>query len=761
MNVLLVGSGGREHALAWKLAQSPRLSALWTTPGNPGTGQVSNNVSIAVDDVSGLVGFAQSHAIDLAVIGPEAALEVGLADALSAAGIAVFGPTQAAARIETSKTFAKQFMQRHGIPTARFAVFDQPEPAIEYLDCLDYPVVIKASGLAAGKGVIIPGNIEEAKIAVKNMLVGRAFGKAGEQIVIEERLQGEEISQLAFCDGYTLALMPAAQDHKRLLDDDRGPNTGGMGAYAPAPLCPPVLQAEILERIMQPAIDGLREEGMPFIGVLYAGVILTEQGIQVLEFNARFGDPETQAIIPLLKTDLLEIILACTRGELKHITLDWQDGSAVCVVMTSANYPVKSALPTPIHGLDGLPPNCLAFHAGTSFSHGKILASGGRVLGVTGLAASLAKAADAAYEGVKQIYFEGSHYRKDIAHAALNRGCSKYKSAGVDIDAGNRAVEMISQSVKSTYNQRVLAGIGAFGGLFDAAGLLEMSAPVLVASTDGVGTKVMLAAGEQRYRGLGIDIVNHCINDILVQGAKPLFFLDYFAAPQLKPEILAEIVAGMAEACRSTGCVLLGGETAEMPGVYLPDEFDIAGTIVGVVEHSRILPRGNISAGDRLIGLRSSGFHTNGYSLLRKLFEGDDLKQPLGESSETLSDALLTPHRSYLDLIMPLLNSPESPVKGLIHITGGGFVENIPRILPINCGAIIQLGSWEIPQVFRLAQMRGQITDAEMYRVFNMGIGMMIVASARDVPKVQAAIPESTWVIGEIVEDNQHQVRLV
>ncbi len=761
MNVLLVGSGGREHALAWKLAQSPRLTTLWIAPGNPGTALVGKNVPIPVTDVLRLVEFARGNAIDLVVIGPEAALEVGLADAMSAAGIAVFGPSQAAARIETSKTFAKQFMQRHNIPTARFAVFDELDAAQQYLDRGDYPVVIKASGLAAGKGVIIPSSMEEAHAALREMLVAHAFGRAGDQVVIEERLQGEEVSLLAFCDGKTLVGMPPAQDHKRLLDADRGPNTGGMGAYAPAPLCPPQLQKQILNEIMQPTIDGLRSEGMPFIGVLYAGVILTPQGPQVLEFNARFGDPETQAIIPLLSSDLLEILFACTRQELARTLIQWREGSAVCVVMSSAGYPVKSSPPAVIHGLDALPVNSPVFHAGTSEKDGAILASGGRVLGVTGLAADLTQAVEAAYRGVAQIHFEGAHYRKDIAHAALSTGGSAYKKAGVDIDAGNRAVNLIRQAVKSTYNASVLAEIGSFGGLFDAGALAGMKAPVLVASTDGVGTKIKLAAALGRYRGVGMDIVNHCINDILVQGARPLFFLDYFAASQLRPEILADIVAGMAEACRAAGCVLLGGETAEMPGVYRDNECDIAGTIVGVVERSRILPKNDICAGDRLIGLASNGPHTNGYSLLRKIFEGEDLNQLVPGTNQTLADAFMAPHRSYLDWLAPIIETPNSPIKGLAHITGGGFIENIPRILPRNMGAQIRSGAWDIPSLFRWVQDRGQIADMEMVRVFNMGIGMVMVAAEKDTAALQAAIPEATFVVGEIVEDAQQRVRLV
>ncbi len=293
---------------------------------------------------------------------------------------------------------------------------------------------------------------------------------------------------------------------------------------------------------------------------------------------------------------------------------------------------------------------------------------------------------------------------------------SQYAESGVNIDAGNRAVELMKESVRGTYNDSVLAGIGSFGGLFDASAIKQMDHPVLVASTDGVGTKVKLAASVGRYRGIGHDIVNHCINDILVQGAKPLFFMDYFATSKLDPEQTAEVVTGIAEACKEAGMALLGGETAEMPGVYQPNEFDVAGTIVGVVERAAILPRPTIQAGDVLIGFQSSGPHTNGYSLIRKVFENTSL-------DDSLADALLAPHRSYFNLLFPHL----SKVKALAHITGGGFIENIPRVLPENLNALIHLNSWQVSPLWSLIQQKGNISTEEMYRVFNMGIGMVAI----------------------------------
>src|SRR5688572_2118772 len=324
---------------------------------------------------------------------------------------------------------------------------------------------------------------------------------------------------------------------------------------------------------------------------------------------------------------------------------------------------------------------------------------------------------------------------------------SQYASSGVDIDAGNHAVELMKDSVRATYNDSVLADIGSFGGLFDASALKQMNHPVLVASTDGVGTKVKLAASVGRYRGIGHDIVNHCINDILVQGAKPLFFMDYFATSKLYPEQTAEVVTGIAEACKEVGMALLGGETAEMPGVYREGEFDVAGTIIGVLERDRLLPRPNLFAGDLMIGLPSSGPHTNGYSLIRKLFEGESLESVIPELDCSLADALLAPHRSYFNALYPHLTN----VKALAHITGGGFIENIPRVLPENLNALIRLNSWQVPPLWSLIQQKGNISMEEMYRVFNMGIGMVAIVDKSQAAQFQSSIPEQTFAIGELV----------
>jgi phosphoribosylamine---glycine ligase len=418
MNVLIIGSGGREHALAWKVARSPRLTKLYIAPGNAGTLACGENVPVDISDHTAVVRFCKQRQIDMMIVGPEIPLAAGLVDSLSEAGIRCFGPKQAAAQIEASKVFAKDFMARHHIPSAQYATFDRLDEAVRYLELVEYPVVIKASGLAAGKGVILPDTLEEAKSALESILVARSFGDAGCEVVIEERLSGQEVSLMAFTDGRSIAAMLPAQDHKRLLDGDRGPNTGGMGAYAPAPIFTTELMNEAIKCVLKPAIDGLRMEGCPFVGVLYAGLILTEQGLRVLEFNARFGDPETQVVLPLLETDLLDIVEACVKGTLADVDIRWMDGAAVCVVMAGKGYPDKVDAGKKIT-FSALPENMVCFHAGSKLQNEQVVTSGGRVLGLTAWSGDLSSAIDTVYSNVSAVWFEGMNYRREIGHRAL------------------------------------------------------------------------------------------------------------------------------------------------------------------------------------------------------------------------------------------------------------------------------------------------------------------------------------------------------
>jgi phosphoribosylamine--glycine ligase len=411
MNVLLVGSGGREHALAWKLAQSPSLKRLLVAPGSPGTALVAHNVPVDVDAQALLLDIAQREQIDLVVIGPEAPLAAGLSDLLSAAGIPVFGPSAAAARIESSKIFAKQIMEQAGIPSAQAHTFADPVEATNFARASAVPWVVKADGLAAGKGVVVAESVEATIAAITTIM----STYPGQRILLEERLSGQEVSVLALCDGTTLLPLPPARDHKRLRDGDAGPNTGGMGAYAPADLDAEIFD-QIVDRFMRPVVRALANAGTPFRGALYAGVILTEQGPSILEFNARFGDPETQVILPLIEGDLLEALLACAEGRLKPDMLGWNSGAAACVVLAAAGYPESPRRGDIIYGIESATeePGVLVFHAGTERRNGALVSAGGRVLCITGLGRTREAALARAYEVIENIRFKGMQYRHDI-----------------------------------------------------------------------------------------------------------------------------------------------------------------------------------------------------------------------------------------------------------------------------------------------------------------------------------------------------------
>lgn len=422
MRVLVVGGGGREHAIVWKLAQSPLVSELYCLPGNPGIAKLATCVPGNPADIAAIVSFTAEREIDLTVVGPEEPLCLGLVDALAAAGRRAFGPTAAAAAIEGSKAFAKSFMIRHGIPTASFQVFDEPGEAVAFLATCRLPVVVKADGIAAGKGVVIAHERSEAVTAARDMLSGRAFGAAGQRVVIEEYLTGPEVSVMAFSDGEHTTLMPPAQDHKRAHDGDRGPNTGGMGTYSPVPLCSPALLDEIRGTVIEPAIHGLRADGRPFVGVLFAGLVLTPTGPRVLEFNCRFGDPETQSVLPRLKTDLAEVALACADGRLDSCAVEFDSRAAACVILASGGYPGSYRKGVAISGLDaaGALADVTVFHAGTAAVAGKVVTAGGRVLGVTALGSDLPEALARAYQAADAIDFDGKQLRRDIGHQSLN-----------------------------------------------------------------------------------------------------------------------------------------------------------------------------------------------------------------------------------------------------------------------------------------------------------------------------------------------------
>jgi phosphoribosylamine--glycine ligase len=421
MKVLVVGGGGREHALAWKLRQSPLVRQLFCAPGNGGIAAVAECVPIAADDVHALLAFAREHAIDLTVVGPEAPLSAGIVDLFERHGLRVFGASRAAAEIEGSKAFAKELMRRHGIPTADCRTFTDAAAALAWVRAAGAPLVVKADGLAAGKGVVICRSVAEAEQAVREIMERRVFGAAGDRVLVEEFLEGEEASFLAFTDGRSVVAMPASQDHKAVFDGDRGPNTGGMGAYSPAPVVTPALAEEVMRTVMLPTVRAMAEEGRPYRGVLYAGLMITKAGIRVLEYNARFGDPEAQPVLMRMKSDLVPVLAACIDGRLERQSVEWHDDAAVCVVLASGGYPGAYPTGLPISGLEeaGREEGVVVFHAGTAARDGRIVTTGGRVLGVTARGATIREAVDRGYRAVSRISFDGMHYRKDIAHRAL------------------------------------------------------------------------------------------------------------------------------------------------------------------------------------------------------------------------------------------------------------------------------------------------------------------------------------------------------
>ncbi|EIW67578.1 hypothetical protein TREMEDRAFT_74449 [Tremella mesenterica DSM 1558] len=828
LSVLILGAGGREHALAFKLAQSSRVTRVYVCPGNGGTALMGGKVvNLALpwgpeDAFKSVVSWAEENGIGLVVPGPEQPLVDGVELAFRKVGIPVFGPSPAAALLEGSKALSKSFMARHSIPTASFRSFisSQFSEASAFIKSNPFPsgrCVIKASGLAAGKGVLIPTTTEEALTALKSVMVDKEFGDAGDEVVIEEYLTGPEISVLAFSDGYTIIPMPAAQDHKRIGEGDTGPNTGGMGAYAPAPVATPEIMSRCVKEALEPTVRGMRADGHPFVGMLFTGFMLTPDGPKVLEYNVRFGDPETQALMLLLddETDLADIMMACVERRLDSVKLNYRPGYSVSVVLASQGYPGKYIKGLPITIQPSLPPNVHVFHAGTTISDSTGVTDGGRVLAICASGPTLREAVSLAYQGVDLVDFQGKTYRRDIAYRALSNEPSllppssssstpnsnsnvkssiplTYASAGVSVDSGNLLVETIKPIVKATRRPGADGLIGGFGGSFDLskAGYKD---PILVSGTDGVGTKLRLALNYGKHTTVGIDLVAMSVNDLIVQGAEPLYFLDYYGCAKLDVQTAADVITGIAEGCLQAGCALIGGETAEMPGMYHGDDYDLAGFAVGAVERELLLPQPDIKEGDVLIGLRSSGPHSNGFSLIRKIIDLSGLSLhstcPWNEtfqisqssSSSTLpsssnppssfpsafasgleeekpisiGDALLTPTKIYIKPLLPGIR--KGLYKGMSHITGGGFTENIPRIFSpeSELGVEIHLNSWELPNLWKWIMKVGNVQPTELVRTFNCGIGMVIVVGEDKVDEALKSLKEggeSGVIMGKVVK---------
>ncbi|KAG5437594.1 hypothetical protein PCANB_000631 [Pneumocystis canis] len=754
LKLLIIGSGGREHALSWKLSKSPRVEKIFEM----------EEQMIGIMEFEKLVKFSIEHNVDLVISGPEAPLVAGVEEYFRKAGIFFFGPSKKAAQMEGSKAFSKNFMKRHNIPTAEYENFTSYELAKEYILQINHDVVIKASGLASGKGVIVPESKSQALYALEEIMQNKIFGTAGDEVVVEKHLIGEELSILSFSDGYTIKTLPPAKDYKRLYDGDKGPNTGGMGCYSPTPISTSSLLKQIHKEILQPTIDGMRQEGFPFVGLLFTGIMLTLDGPRVLEYNVRFGDPETQTILPLLDkdTDLLEIILACIERRLDFIQIHINPVFSVCIVIVAEGYPYSYEKGKLID-IGILEKDVIVFHAGTDISESKkLITTGGRILSVSAIGTTLKDAVENAYRNIKSIFFENMFNRTDIAYGIYSttetnlKDVITYSFSGVSIDSTNNFLSIIKPKIQTTKRLGSDATIGGFGGIFDLK-VLGYKDPLLIGGIDGVGTKIKVAQAMNKHDTIGIDLVAMNVNDLIVQGAEPLFFLDYYACKKLNIINAVPFIQGICDGCKMANCAFIGGETAEMPGIYYDQDYDIAGTAIGIVERNNLLPSlEKIKQGDIILGLGSSGLHSNGFSLIRKIIEIHNLDYndiAPWDPSTTIGLSLLTPTKIYIKSLLNLVK--KGVIKGMAHITGGGLIENIPRILPDNLMSEIDATLWELPKIFCWFKKAGNIPIDDFSRTFNMGIGMVIIVEASNVLEISTELEnagENVCKIGTILE---------
>lgn len=779
LNVLVLGCGGREHIIAKKICESPRCHSLHCLGSylNPGLKQLIKkenkkklhyHIANPSDPVA-VAEYAKKEHIDLAVIGPEAPLENGVSDALWEAGVHCIGPTKQYAQIETSKGFARELFKKYSldgyIPHRTFFKTQSTIFLQEVMDILEEfgeEYVIKADGLKGGKGVQVAGDHLKNHLDAIRYICGFTDG---ERFVVERKVYGREFTLMSFCDGYSLAHMPIARDFKRAFKGDQGPNTGGMGSYSDCTgLLPDLTPADRIkaEKINEAVVRALSTElgqrpgEIGYIGILYGSFMKTVDGdIKVIEYNARFGDPEAINVLSVLETDLLDIFIAMVEQRLNEISVSFANKATVCKYLVPEGYP-EHPIKGSIIDLSQVQHHKMLIYGSVRRKDGKstmeLETLGSRALAVVAVGDSIEEAeklAEMEIQTVKGQLFHRSDIGKSVPR--LNDQGFTYREAGVELNKNDAIVDGL---------RKFLPEIGGFGGLC-TVGIDNMDLqPILVGSIDGVGTKSMIAELVGSYDSLGKDIVNHGANDVLVQGAEPLFFLDYLATDQIDSKTVVSIVNAMHQACQKIGCKLIGGETAEMTDVYRKGRWDVVGCMVGIIrDPSYLIDTTKIIPGDIVIGLASNGLHTNGFTLVRRLFSESEIKE-----NQKLAEALLKPHHCYLPEVKTLLKKGIQ-IKGLCHITGGGLIGNPPRILPNNTTMLLNPKLWPRPKIFDRIEQRG-VSKEEMYRVFNCGLGMLVIVPHNEANRALQVLQDQSksldilpaYKVGKIVSKRESRV---
>ncbi|MBI2616957.1 phosphoribosylamine--glycine ligase [Candidatus Gottesmanbacteria bacterium] len=761
MKVLVIGSGGREHAIVWKLSQSKHVTKLYCAPGSPGTSILSQNIPIPVSQKQKLVQFAKSKKIDLTFVGPEAPLIEGIVDLFQKNNLSIIGPTKKAARLEGSKAFAKKIMEKYNIPTAQYKSFRSFKDAKNYLRDHAYPLVIKASGHAAGKGVLVAKTKSEAIKFLKDIMVKKIFGSSGNEVVIEEYLEGKEISFMVASDGKDFVSFIPSQDHKRIFDGDRGPNTGGMGAYAPVPFVDEKMILKIEREIVKPIIAGMKKERIPYEGILYPGLIITREGPKVLEFNCRFGDPETQPVLTLLKTDLLEILLAIKQKKVQNLKLSWNPGFAVCVVLASDGYPGNFKKGSVLVGLDKVNnvSDVHIFHSATTIRGERVVSSGGRVISVTAVGNTLNAAIEKAYLniGKGKIYFPGMHYRHDIGKKGLIRKKNfavTYSQVGDNYDTKDPILRLSQKAAAETALQLKNSGFSEVSSTRGSSAFVWEQGDVYMATVlECLGTKNLVAdethkiTGKTYYDVIAHDTVATFVNDISTVGAKPLVCSAYWAIEDnswlQNRQRLFDFVTGWKNACIEAGCTWGGGETPTLKGIITKDTADLGGSVVGIiVPKKRLITDDRLKANDRIIFLKSNGPNANGISLIRKIAEKLPkryaTKLPNGK---LFGEEVLQKSHIYSHLIQKLFLGGID-IHYIVNITGHGL-RKLMRAKQ-NFSYIIEK-IFQPQEVFLFIQKHANLSDYEMYQTYNMGMDYALFLDKKEVPKALSIIKKNSF----------------